>query len=99
MVVIVVRRVPRRTRGLISHVLIELESGVYVGDVSARIREALWEGVINGLGDYSSVWMVYHSNQRQPEIRSHNTGWRVVDFDGAFLVERPLTTKCKRREQ
>lgn len=45
MLVIVVENVPPRLRGRLGVYLIEARTGVYVGDVSKRVREMLWEQV------------------------------------------------------
>jgi CRISPR-associated protein Cas2 len=45
MLVIVAENVPSRLRGRLGVYLIEARTGVYVGDVSKRVREMLWEQV------------------------------------------------------
>ena len=45
MLVIVAENVPPRLRGRLGVYLIEARTGVYVGDVSKRVREMLWEQV------------------------------------------------------
>jgi len=55
MLVIVVENVPSRLRGRLALWLIEVRAGVYVGKVSRRIREMIWENVEVGIGDGSAV--------------------------------------------
>ncbi len=45
MLVVVTENVPPRLRGRLAIWLLEIRAGVYVGDVSKRIREMIWEQV------------------------------------------------------
>jgi CRISPR-associated protein Cas2 len=45
MLVIVVENVPDRLRGRLGVFLIEIRAGVYIGDVTKRVREMLWKQV------------------------------------------------------
>ena len=45
MVVVVLAVVPERLRGHLTRWLMEISPGVYVGKVSARVRELLWEQI------------------------------------------------------
>lgn len=87
MVTVVTETVPPRLRGRLAIWLLEVRAGVYVGDVSARIREMLWEqvNVLAGEGNVVMIWatntesgfdfVTYGENRRMP-----------VDFDGLRLV-------------
>ena len=48
MLVVVTENVPPRLRGRLAIWLLEVRAGVYVGDVSARIREMIWEQICGG---------------------------------------------------
>ena len=48
MLVIVVENVPSRLRGRLALWLLEVRAGVYVGKVSRRIREMIWNTVKYG---------------------------------------------------
>lgn len=61
MLVIVVENVPDRLRGRLALWLLEVRAGVYVGKVSKRIREMLWETVEIGL-DAGNAVMAWSSN-------------------------------------
>ncbi|MDI4742684.1 type I-E CRISPR-associated endoribonuclease Cas2e, partial [Salmonella enterica subsp. enterica serovar Kentucky] len=45
MLVVVTENVPPRLRGRLAVWLLEIRAGVYVGDVSAKIREMIWQQV------------------------------------------------------
>ena len=55
MLVIVVESVPSRLRGRLALWLLEVRAGVYVGKVSRRIREMIWETVKYGINDGNAV--------------------------------------------
>ena len=61
MLVIVVENVPPRLRGRLAIWLLEVRAGVYVGDVSRRIREMIWDTVEKGIGDGNAV-MAWSTN-------------------------------------
>jgi len=55
MLVIVVENAPPRLRGRLAIWLLEIRAGVYVGKVSRRIREIIWENVEAGINDGNAV--------------------------------------------
>jgi CRISPR-associated protein Cas2 len=61
MLVIVVENVPLRLRGRLAVWLVEVRAGVYVGNLSRRVREMLWHQVTKGLEDGNAV-MVWSTN-------------------------------------
>ena len=61
MLVIVVENVPARLRGRLALWLIEVRAGVYVGDVSRRVRETIWDTVAYALKDGNAV-MAWSTN-------------------------------------
>jgi CRISPR-associated protein Cas2 len=48
MVVIILEKVPVRLRGELTRWLLELKAGVFVGKVSAMVRDKLWQRVCEG---------------------------------------------------
>ena len=55
MLVTVVENAPPRLRGRLAIWLLEVRAGVYVGKVSKRVREMIWEQLEKGLGDGNAV--------------------------------------------
>lgn len=77
-------------RGDLSKWLCEINTGVYVGTVSGRVREELWNRVCAHLKNGRAT-MVYSANGEQKMMfRVHNSNWTPVDFDGITLMKRPL---------
>ncbi len=87
MLVIVVESVPPRLRGRLAIWLLEVRAGVYVGKVSRRVREMLWNTVEKGIesGNAAMAWstntesgfdfMTLGANRRVP-----------MEMDGIKLV-------------
>lgn len=98
MIVLAMTDCPPRLRGDISKWLCEINTGVYVGNVSARVREELWSRVCKNLKNGRAT-LVYSSNGEQKmEFRVHNTSWTPVDFDGITLMRRPLPQSAEPAE-
>lgn len=89
MIVIVLTLSPPRLRGHLTRWLFEISPGVYVGKVSARVRELLWQQVMENISGGQAV-MVYSSNNEQGlEFRTHDQEWVPVDYEGLELIMRP----------
>lgn len=61
MLVIVVENAPPRLRGRLAIWLLEIRAGVYVGKVSRRVREMIWNHVEKGIEDGNAV-MAWSTN-------------------------------------
>lgn len=61
MLMVVTENVPPRLRGRLAIWLLEIRAGVYVGDTSKRIREMIWQQVIQ-LSDGGNVVMARATN-------------------------------------
>lgn len=87
MITISATAVPDHLRGALTRWLLEVTPELYVGTVSARVRDELWASVAACTGDGMSV-LVYPSNNEQGfELRTAGTRRRQpVDFDGMTLV-------------
>ena len=87
MLVIVTENVPPRLRGRLALWLLEVRAGVYVGDVSKKVRETLWSQVEVGYEDGNVVMIWSANNESGYELRTLGVNRRVpVDFDGLKLV-------------
>lgn len=87
MTVMILERVSPSLRGQLSRWLIEIHTGVFVGRISAQVRQLLWEMVCDARKDGSAV-LVYQTNSEQG-FRIEISGERsrnVRDFEGLQLV-------------
>ena len=87
MVVLILERVPQGLRGELTRWLLEPKAGVFVGRVSAMVRERLWEKALIGAKGGGCV-MIYASNNEQgfKIISSGRSARSIGDFEGLFLV-------------
>jgi len=90
MVVLVLERVPPGLRGELTRWLLEPKAGVFVGRVSAMVRDRLWEKAC-GQAKQGGCLMIHASNTEQGfAIRQYGEPSRVIeDFEGLFLVRIP----------
>ncbi|EAA8874108.1 type I-E CRISPR-associated endoribonuclease Cas2 [Salmonella enterica] len=87
MLVVVTENVPPRLRGRLAVWLLEIRAGVYVGDVSAKLREMIWQQ-ISVLTDEGNVVMAWATNTESGfEFQTFGENRRIpVDLDGLRLV-------------
>jgi CRISPR-associated protein Cas2 len=85
--VVVTENVPPRLRGRMAIWLLEVRAGVYIGDVSKRTREMIWEQLSEGHED-GNVVMAWASNHESGyEFQTLGPNRRLpVEFDGLHLV-------------
>ncbi len=97
MVIFILERTPSGVRGELTRWLLEPKAGVFLGLVSAEVRDRLWDHVIGRLGEHddsdASAVLVYSADNEQGfAFRIHGDPAReVVDFEGLELVRlRPI---------
>lgn len=89
MIVITLNVCPPALRGDLTKWLFEINTGVYVGNVSARVRDKLWERVCDHVKDGRATMVFSANNEQHLDFRVHNSQWEPVDFDGLKLMMRP----------
>lgn len=89
MIVVVTVGVPAGLRGDITRWLAEIAPGVYVGNVSRRVRDELWERVRGQVGPGGALLVVPARNEQGYEVLTHNYSWELADFDGLIFLRRP----------
>jgi CRISPR-associated protein Cas2 len=87
MLVIVVENVPPRLRGRLAVWLIEIRAGVYVGDLSIKVREMIWSQIEDGIEEGNAV-MVWTTNTESGfDFITLGKNRRLpVELDGLKLV-------------
>lgn len=89
MIVLVLTACPEGLRGHLTRWLMEVSAGVFVGRPTARIRDQLWERVVELPGRGRAV-MAYSAHTEQGfELRTHGHHWQPVDVEGLTLMLRP----------
>lgn len=90
MVILIVESVPPGLRGELSKWMLEPKAGVFVGTISAAVRDLLWQKACQEAGA-GGCTMIYQTNTEQGfAIRSWgDTTREVEEWEGLFLVRRP----------
>lgn len=99
MVVLNISSCPASLRGDLSKWLNEINTGVYIGKLSGRVREELWNRVCDNIGDGQATMIYSASNAQGYEILVHNSSWTPVDYDGITLMKRPLKQEKKSEQE
>lgn len=93
MIVLHLNACPSDIRGDVSKWLMEIAAGIYVGQLSHRVREALWNRICKLSGEGSAIMVCSARNEQGFVYYVHNTDWTPVDFDGITLMRRPLPNR------
>lgn len=88
MLVVVTEAVPPRLRGRLAIWLLEVRAGVYIGDVSKRVREMIWSQCEVFLEE-GNIVMAWKTNTESGfDFQTLGTNRRMpVEHDGLRLVE------------
>jgi CRISPR-associated protein Cas2 len=87
MLVIVVENVPPRLRGRLAVWLIEIRAGVYVGDLSAKVRDMLWVACEEGIEGGNAIMAWSTNTESGFDFMTLGANRRLpVEFDGLKLV-------------
>lgn len=94
MTVVVLVAVPAGLRGHLTRWLLEIAPGVFVGTITARVREHLWERVKRYIGEEGRAVIVYPArNEQGLAFEVAGSSWEPVDYDGLMLIRRSLTRR------
>jgi len=98
MIVLTLTDCPPPLRGELTRWLLEINSGVYVGRVSARVRDQIWQRV-QEQAVKGRATMVFSSGkgEQRLDFRTFNTEWEPIDFDGLKLMLRPSSKRLASR--
>lgn len=87
MLVVVAENVPPRLRGRLAIWLLEVRAGVYVGDVTRRVREMIWMQSEKMIEDGNLVMAWATNTESGYDFQTMGSNRRIpVEFDGLRLV-------------
>ena len=95
MVVVVLEKCPLALRGDLTKWLQEISLGVYAGQVSARVRDALWKRICEECKTGRATMVFSVRNEQHLDFRVHNTTWTPIEFDGIKLMMHPSPARTK----
>jgi CRISPR-associated protein Cas2 len=89
MVVMILEKVPTSLRGELSRWMLEPHPGVFIGHLSAMVRDRLWDKCCQQARD-GGVFQAWSTNNEQRYMMRlyGETQRRLVDFEGLYLVQR-----------
>jgi CRISPR-associated protein Cas2 len=96
MVVVTLSECPVSLRGDLTKWLLEINIGVFVGKVSARVRDNLWERICKSIRNGKATMVYSARNEQGLEFKIHNSNWEPIDFDGIKLLLRPSPSRIEK---
>lgn len=90
MVVLMLERVSPGLRGELSRWMIEPRAGVFVGRVSAMVRDRLWERAENTASGGAGMLLHTSNTEQGFDVRTFgDTSRDMVNVEGLWLVRKP----------
>ena len=89
MTVIVVAACPVGLRGHLTRWLLEISAGVFVGRVSARVRDLLWQRTVEMVKTGRAIMVFSANNEQGLDFKVHKHEWIPTDVEGVMLMLRP----------
>ncbi|MHB9025925.1 MAG: type I-E CRISPR-associated endoribonuclease Cas2e [Armatimonadota bacterium] len=89
MVILFLEHVPTSLRGELSRWMMEPRAGVFIGTLSAMVRDKLWDHLREKVPDCGAL-LIYNAKTEQGfQIRTFgDTTRKVTEFDGLQLIKR-----------
>ena len=78
MVVITLSDCPPKVRGDLSKWLFEINTGVYVGNLSTRVRQELWQRICENLKNGRATMVYSAPGEQQMRFEIHNSLWQAA---------------------
>lgn len=95
MIVVVLTACPVGLRGDLTRWLLEIAPDVFVGHVSARVREKLWERIEGQMRTGKAIMVYSARNEQHLAFRVHNAEWIPKDCEGLELMVRPVRSNTE----
>ena len=99
MIVLTLSKCPQGLKGDVTKWLMEVNTGVYVGKLSARVRDLLWKRVCEHCGAGKATMVFTARNEQGFSFYVHNTDWKPIDFDGLLLLKKPYKNEEEKLRQ
>jgi CRISPR-associated protein Cas2 len=87
--VIVLTNCPAGLRGFLTRWLTEISPGVFIGNPTARIRQALWNEVRNYASTGRALLAYTTNNEQGFTFETWDHKWHPIDHEGLTLIRRP----------
>lgn len=89
MTVVILIAAPDGLRGHLTRWMVEVAAGVFVGSVSARVRDYLWDVLSARVGTGQAIMIEPARNEQHWAVRTAGADrWYPVDYEGVILSAR-----------
>ncbi|MCI1942735.1 MAG: type I-E CRISPR-associated endoribonuclease Cas2e [Lactobacillus sp.] len=95
MIVLTLTKVPMSLRGDLTKWCQEIQTGVYVGNPNAKIRDLLWERVVKNIGSGRATMAYNTNNEIGYMFRSTDKSVSIENFDGIPLIKHLSTVDAQ----
>ena len=89
MMVLILSAAPASLRGSMTRWLLEVSPGVFVGHLSARVREQLWELIRENLGEGRALLIWSVRSEQRFAVASLGHEREPVDIEGCLVMGTP----------
>ncbi|MCS6883968.1 MAG: type I-E CRISPR-associated endoribonuclease Cas2e [Acidobacteriota bacterium] len=87
MLVIILEKVPASVRGELTRWMLEVKTGVFVGNLSALVQDTLWKMIKTKVKDGGAILICKAASEQGFSIEMFgDTSREVVNFDGLQLI-------------
>lgn len=94
--VLITENIPTSLRGELTRWMLEIKSGIFVGTLSALVREKLWDKACEKIMDGGAFLIHPMNNEQKFGIQTHgNTDRTIVDLDGIKLIRIPIKKRSR----
>ncbi len=93
MVIMILEKVPASLRGELSHWLLEVKTGIYIGHVNAMVRDKIWTKCDEAKGT-GAIFQGWSTNTEQ-HFKMRIKGFadrKIVDWEGLQLIQESAET-------
>ncbi|MEU2032848.1 type I-E CRISPR-associated endoribonuclease Cas2e [Nocardia amamiensis] len=88
MTIVVLTAVPPGLRGHLTRWLLEISPGVFVGNISPRVRNLMWQRIVEFVAEGRAIMVHSARNEQRLAFQVHGHDWTPVDHDGLILMRR-----------
>lgn len=88
MTIVVLTAVPPGLRGHLTRWLLEISPGVFVGNISPRVRDLMWQRIVEFVAEGRAIMVHSAHNEQRLAFQVHGHDWTPIDHDGLMLMRR-----------